>query len=77
MKRSRDLGLFKSHLPTGRHNSITDIKNLLVGYKTIYQKPKASDKNLIRSGVTVVLPKGKEKKPIYMQQATPFILRGS
>ncbi len=63
MKRSRDLGLFKSHLPTGRYNSITDIKNLLVGYKTIYQKPKSSNKNLIRSGVTVILPKGREKIP--------------
>ena len=76
MKRSRDLGLFKSHLPTGRHNSITDIKNLLVGYKTIYQKPKASDKNLIRSGVTVVLPKGKEKKPTPTWAGT-FALNGN
>lgn len=76
MKRSRDLGLFKSHLPTGRYNSITDIKNLLVGYKTIYQKPKASDKNLIRSGVTVVLPKGKEKKPTPTWAGT-FALNGN
>ena len=62
-KRSKDLGLFKNHFPSGKFNAITDIKNFLVGYKTICQKPKSSNRNLIRSGVTVLLPRGKDKNP--------------
>jgi len=61
--RSKELGLFKSHLPSGKFNSITDIKDFLVGYKTICQKPNASNSSLIRSGVTVLLPRGREKNP--------------
>lgn len=62
-KRAKDYGLFKNHLPSGKFNSITDIKNFLVGYKTICQKPNSSNSKLIRSGVTVLLPRGKDKNP--------------
>lgn len=62
-KRAKDYGLFKNHLPSGKFNSITDIKNFLVGYKTICQKPSSSSSKLIRSGVTVLLPRGKDKSP--------------
>ena len=60
-KRAKDYGLFKNHLPSGKFNSITDIKNFLVGYKTICQKPSSSNSKLIRSGVTVLLPRGKNQ----------------
>lgn len=59
--RARDLGIAFDGTP-GTHNSITDIPGVLVGYKTrIEGEGKLIvGKGPIRTGVTVVLPNGKE-----------------
>ncbi|NUY79511.1 P1 family peptidase [Flavobacterium sp. MAH-1] len=41
---------------TGIHNAITDVPGVLVGYKTLIS---GSGKKAVRTGVTVILPKGK------------------
>jgi D-aminopeptidase len=44
------------HWPTGPHNAITDVPGVLVGHTTlVYDEPR-----LARTGVTVVLPRGRE-----------------
>lgn len=58
--RARELGIPFGGVP-GRHNAITDVPGVEVGYTTLIQgtgawKPGAGP---IRTGVTVVLPKGK------------------
>jgi len=48
--RARDLGVEIGILPTGKHNSITDVEGVLVGHFTKIQR------NDIRTGVTAILP---------------------
>jgi D-aminopeptidase len=48
--RARDLGLSIGVLPTGRHNSLTDVAGVLVGQTTVVR---GTD---IRTGVTAILP---------------------
>ncbi|WP_242929292.1 DmpA family aminopeptidase [Pontibacter vulgaris] len=58
--RARDLGIPFEGLP-GRYNAITDVPGVLVGYKTLI-KGKGElkvGKGPVRTGVTVILPKGK------------------
>lgn len=57
--RARDLGIsFEGD--TGKYNAITDVENVTVGYTTIIEGQTA------RTGVTVILPRGKEDKtPVY------------
>lgn len=44
---------------TGKYNAITDVPGIEVGYKTLIS---GSGKNATRTGVTVILPKGKTDK---------------
>ena len=49
--RARDLGIpFEGE--TGRHNAITDVEGITVGYSTIIEGDSA------RTGVTIVHPRG-------------------
>lgn len=61
--RARDLGIsFEGS--TGKNNSITDVANLQVGYKTLVQGSGelVRGKGPVRTGVTVILPQGKTDK---------------
>jgi D-aminopeptidase len=49
-KRSREMNIEVGILSTGKHNAITDVKNVRVGHRTII---KAEN---IRTGVTAILP---------------------
>lgn len=58
--RARDLGI-KFDGVTGKHNSITDVPGIEVGYKTLISGSGKLEygKGPVRTGVTVILPKGK------------------
>src|SRR5262245_23931067 len=62
--RARDLGVILSGIP-GKNNSITDVPGVLVGYTTKIEGvgKLVVGKGPIRTGVTVVLPKGKTDAP--------------
>lgn len=52
-QRLRDLGVVIGTLPTGRHNALTDVLGVQVGYKTlIFDKP-----GIARTGVTIIVPR--------------------
>ena len=59
--RSRDVGLKTGILPTGTHNTITDVPGVLVGHTTLVRG------DSIRTGVTAIVPHGgnlyREKVP--------------
>jgi D-aminopeptidase len=59
-KRARDLGIPFNGMP-GKYNSITDIQGIEVGYKTLIAGTGklVYGKGPVRTGVTVILPKGK------------------
>lgn len=57
-KRGRDLGVPFDGV-TGKYNAITDVPGVEVGYKTLIS---GSGKDATRTGVTVILPKGKTDK---------------
>lgn len=53
-QRLRDLGITIGEFPTGPHNAITDVPDVLVGHTTlIYDEPR-----IARTGVTVIVPRG-------------------
>jgi L-aminopeptidase/D-esterase-like protein len=58
--RARDLGIPFNGTP-GTYNSITDVKGIEVGYKTLIKGSGKLEygKGPVRTGVTVILPKGK------------------
>src|SRR5690349_7072566 len=58
-KRARDLGIpFEGH--PGKHNTITDIPGITVGYATIIEGESA------RTGVTIIHPRGNtDHTPVY------------
>ena len=65
-KRARDYGIPFDGIP-GKNNAITDVANVTVGHSTII---KGSGKLVkgqgpIRTGVTAILPHGKEFHPCY------------
>ena len=62
-KRARDLGIPFNGI-TGEFNNITDVPGVLVGYKTIIQGEGKliEGKGPIRTGVTVVIPAGKDQR---------------
>jgi len=65
-KRARDYGIpFDGK--TGRFNAITDVKGVTVGHVTLISGEGAlvKDKGPIRTGVTAILPRGKEFAPCY------------
>ncbi|SEE73791.1 P1 family peptidase [Jiangella alba] len=57
--RSRDLGIVVGHLPTGRHNAITDVAGVRVGHHTVRagDGPLVVGEGPVRTGVTVVEPR--------------------
>lgn len=57
-QRARDLGIPFDGI-TGKYNAITDVPGIEVGYKTLIS---GSGKTAARTGVTVILPKGKTDK---------------
>ena len=56
-ERARDLGIMFSGTP-GQFNAITDVSGVTVGYKTLTKD--LANKKAVRTGVTVILPRGKE-----------------
>ena len=63
--RARDLRLDFPGTP-GPHNAITDVPGVLVGYTTLLDEqsaPNAAGSGPIRTGVTVILPRGYETTP--------------
>jgi D-aminopeptidase len=51
--RMRDLGIIVGEMPTGPHNTITDVPGVLVGHRTlVWDTPRVA-----RTGVTVIIPR--------------------
>jgi len=64
--RARDIGIPFDGTP-GKFNAITDVKGIEVGYSTIIS---GTGKNIrgkgpVRTGVTAILPRGKNNNPVY------------
>ncbi|MBC7511348.1 MAG: P1 family peptidase [Ferruginibacter sp.] len=64
--RARDIGIPFDGV-TGKYNAITDVKGVEVGYSTIIS---GNGKNVlgkgpVRTGVTAILPRGKNNNPVY------------
>ncbi|MBV9986493.1 MAG: P1 family peptidase [Chitinophagaceae bacterium] len=64
--RARDLGIPFEGTP-GRYNAITDVAGVEVGYSTIIE---GEGKNIlgkgpVRTGVTAILPRGKNNNPVF------------
>ena len=61
--RARDLGLPLSGTP-GPHNAITDVPGIEVGYETVIHLARQPGELQICSGVTAVLPRGRNPIPL-------------
>ena len=63
-KRARDLGLDLPGTP-GQHNAITDVPGIEVGYTTVItgDGPLVAGKGPVRTGVTAILPRGRDQVP--------------
>ena len=63
-KRARELGLDFAGTP-GRQNAITDVPGLMVGYTTLMagEGPLIAGRGPVRTGVTAILPRGREPVP--------------
>ena len=64
--RARDIGIPFDGTP-GKFNAITDVKDVEVGYSTIIS---GTGKNIrgkgpVRTGVTAILPRGRNNNPVY------------
>ena len=64
--RARDIGIPFDGV-TGKYNAITEVKGVEVGYSTIIS---GNGKNIlgkgpVRTGVTAILPRGKNNNPVY------------
>ncbi len=64
--RARDIGIPFNGI-TGKYNAITDVKGVEVGYSTIIS---GAGKNIrgkgpIRTGVTAILPRGRNNNPVF------------
>ena len=65
-KRGRELGLPFSGEP-GTHNAITDVPGVEVGFKTITKnKGPGEDGPGVQTGVTAILPRGRDAAPSYL-----------
>ncbi len=64
--RARDIGIPFTGTP-GKFNAITDVKGVEVGYSTIIsgQGKNIRGKGPIRTGVTAILPRGRNNNPVY------------
>ncbi len=60
--RARDLGLPLGG-KTGRHNAITDVPGVEVGYCTLKRLARRPGERQVHTGVSVVLPRGHERCP--------------
>jgi D-aminopeptidase len=67
--RARDLGILIGRLTPGQWNAITDVPGVLVGHTTLIagEGPWVVGQGPIRTGVTVVLPRGRrtEQDPVF------------
>ena len=64
--RARDIGIpFEG--PPGKYNAITDVAGVDVGYSTLIsgQGKNILGKGPVRTGVTAILPRGKNNNPVY------------
>ena len=66
MPRARDLGVPFGGIP-GPHNAITDVPGVTVGYTTLISGdgPLVVGQGPVRTGVTAVLPRGKDGDPVF------------
>jgi L-aminopeptidase/D-esterase-like protein len=64
--RARDIGIPFYGTP-GKFNAITDVKGVEVGYSTIIsgQGKNIRGKGPVRTGVTAILPRGRNNNPVY------------
>ena len=64
--RARDIGI-PFNGTTGKFNAITDVKGVEVGYSTIIsgQGKNVRGKGPVRTGVTAILPRGKNNNPVF------------
>ncbi len=64
--RARDLGIPFNGI-TGKFNAITDVKGVEVGYSTLIsgQGKNVRGKGPVRTGVTAILPRGKNNNPVF------------
>jgi D-aminopeptidase len=64
--RARDIGIPFNGV-TGPFNAITDVKGVEVGYSTIIsgQGKNVRGKGPVRTGVTAILPRGRNNNPVY------------
>ena len=64
--RARDLGIPFAGKP-GTFNAITDVRGVEVGYSTIIsgQGKQVRGKGPVRTGVTAILPRGRNNNPVY------------
>jgi D-aminopeptidase len=64
--RARDIGI-PFYGNTGKYNAITDVKGVEVGYSTIIsgQGKNIRGKGPVRTGVTAILPRGRNNNPVY------------
>jgi L-aminopeptidase/D-esterase-like protein len=64
--RARDIGIPFNGTP-GKYNAITDVKGVEVGYSTIIsgQGKNIQGKGPVRTGVTAILPRGRNNNPVY------------
>lgn len=65
-KRARDYGIPFDGTP-GKFNAITDVGDVTVGHVTLIsgEGPLVKGKGPVRTGVTAILPRGKEFAPVY------------
>lgn len=72
--RARDLGVPFAGV-TGRHNALTDVPGVLVGYSTLIRGsgPWRRGEGPIRTGVTVILPRGRTDESY---SAAAFVFNG-
>jgi len=70
-KRARDLGIPFEGTP-GKLNAITDVEGITVGMTTLIKGDQNSKigEGPIRTGVTVILPRGKSPEPVFGASAT-------
>jgi D-aminopeptidase len=75
MTRARDLGIPLDG-QTGTHNAITDVAGVLVGHTTLIsgEGPLVVGQGPVRTGVTVILPRGKTYDPVF---AATYSLNGN
>ncbi len=64
--RARDIGI-PFNGTTGKYNAITDVKGIEVGFSTIIsgQGKNILGKGPVRTGVTAILPRGRNNNPVY------------